>query len=122
MLEWAVPLRPVVGSGETVRIRPVVWCNTFMKLLTSVFLRNGRVLPAGGWFTLACVAFLAGLEIAGRFATSDLHDGLAAFMLIGAGLLVAVRHRREPLPWIVRLAAVGRRLVTSASERLGRQR
>ncbi len=86
-----------------------------MKLLTSVFLRNGRVRPAGGWFTLACVAFLVGLEIAGRFATSDLHDGLAAFMLIGAGLLVAVRHRREPLPWIVRLAAVGRRLVTSTA-------
>ncbi len=86
-----------------------------MKLLTSVFRGNVRVLPAGSWFTLAVVVFLVGLEIAGRYTTSDLHDGLAAFILIGAGLLVAVRHRREPLPWVVRLAAVGRKLVKSAA-------
>lgn len=80
-----------------------------MKLLTSVFRRNVRVLPAGGWFTLAVVAFVVGLEVAGRAATSDMHDGLAAFVLVGVGLLVAVRHRREPLPWVARAAALGRR-------------
>ncbi|MBP3957649.1 hypothetical protein J8F10_20560 [Gemmata sp. G18] len=86
-----------------------------MKLLTSVFPRSGRVLPAGGWFTLAVVVFVAGLEVAGRYATSDLHDGLGAFALVGAGVLVAVRHRREPLPWVIRLAGVGRKLTGSAA-------
>ncbi len=86
-----------------------------MKLLTSVFLRDGRVLPANGWFTLAVCAFVAGLEVAGRYATSDLHDGLAAFGLIGAVTLVAVRHKREPLAWVVRLAAAGRRVAASAA-------
>ena len=82
-----------------------------MKLLTSVFPRNGRVLPAGGWFTLAVVAFVVGLEVFGRlYATTDLHDGLAAFALAAAGVAVGVRHRREPLPWVDRLAALGRRL------------
>ena len=98
-----------------VRARPVVWCNTSMKLLTSVFHGNLRVPPAGGWFTLAVVAFVVGLEVAGRYATSDLHDGLAAFALIGAVLLVSVRHRREPIPWVVRIVAIGRRLVASAA-------
>ena len=77
-----------------------------MKLLTSVFPRNGRVLPAGGWFTLAVCAVLVTLEVAGRYATTDIHDGLAACALIAAGCAVAVRHRREPLPWINRLAAL----------------
>lgn len=86
-----------------------------MKLLTSVFLNNGRVLPAGTWFTLAVCAFLVGLEVGGRFATSDLHDGIAALALVGVGLLVAIRHRREPLPWIVKLAALGRTVAASAA-------
>ena len=84
-----------------------------MKLLTSVFHGNVRVLPAGGWFTLAVAAFLLGLEVAGRYAASDLHDGLAAFGLIGAVLFAAVRHRREPLPWVGRLAAFGRQVVAA---------
>src|SRR5205809_364312 len=86
-----------------------------MKLLTSVFHGNVRVLPAGGWFTLALVAFFVGLEVAGRYATSDLHDGLSAFVLVCAWLLVSMRHRREPLPWVVKLAAVGRKIVASVA-------
>src|SRR5262245_53937379 len=86
-----------------------------MKLLTSVFPRNGRVLPAGGWFTLAACVFLVGLEVFGRWATNDIHDALAAFLLIGGGCAVAVRHRREPLPLIARLVALGRRLTATVS-------
>ncbi len=80
-----------------------------MKLLTSVFPRNGRVLPSGGWFTLAVCAFLIGLEVAGRYATTDVHDALGAFVLVAVGLAVVARHRREPLSWVNRLTALGRR-------------
>jgi hypothetical protein len=80
-----------------------------MKLLTSVFPRNGRVLPAGGWFTLAVAAFLVALEVVGRSATTDVHDGLAACVLVAVGFLVGVRHRRDPLPWVTGLTALGRR-------------
>ncbi|MBY0456502.1 MAG: hypothetical protein K2V38_04135, partial [Gemmataceae bacterium] len=76
-----------------------------MKLLTSVLPRLGRVLPAGGWFTLACVGFVAALEVAGRFATTDLHDAAGAFALVGGGLVVFVKHRRAPLPWLSWLLA-----------------
>ncbi len=86
-----------------------------MKLLTSVFHGNVRVLPAGGWFTLAVCAFLVGLEVAGRYAATDIHDGLAACALVAAGCAVAVRHRREPLSWVNRLAALGRRVAGSVA-------
>ncbi|MBN9117870.1 MAG: hypothetical protein J0I06_01655 [Planctomycetes bacterium] len=81
-----------------------------MKLLTSVFPRNGRVLPAGGWFTLVVCASVVGLEVAGRHATSDIHDAVAASALVAIVCAVAVRHRREPLPWLNRLAGFGRRI------------
>jgi hypothetical protein len=80
-----------------------------MKLLTSVFPRNGRVLPGGGWFTLAVCAFVIGLEVVGRYATTDIHDAVAACALLAGACAVAVRHRREPLPWLNRLASFGRR-------------
>lgn len=81
-----------------------------MKLLTSVFPRNGRVLPSGGWFTLAVCAFLVGLEVAGRHATTDVHDALGAFALVAVALVVVARHKREPLPWVNRLTALARRV------------
>ncbi len=84
-----------------------------MKLLTSVFPRNGRVLPAGGWFTLAIFAFVVGLEVAGRYAATDIHDGVAACALIAGICAVTIRHRREPLPLVNRLAALGRRIAGS---------
>ena len=86
-----------------------------MKLLTSVFPRNGRVLPAGACFTLAMCAFVVGLEVAGRYATTDYHDALAACALVAAGMAVAVRHRRDPLAWVNRLAAFGRHAAKSAA-------
>ena len=81
-----------------------------MKLLTSVFPRSGRILPAGGWFTLGLCGFLAGLEIAGRcFATTDFHDGLLGFALVATVLAVVARHRREPLGWVNGLSNWGKR-------------
>ena len=71
-----------------------------MRLLTSVLPRGSRVLPAGCWFTLVVVGCLAGLEVAGRSTTSDVHDGVAALALLGVGAAVVLRHRREPLPWV----------------------
>jgi hypothetical protein len=82
-----------------------------MKLLSSLSPRIERVLPGGGWFTLALCAFLVGLEVAGRHATTDVHDGLAAGALIAAGVAVALRHKREPLPWVRKLGALGRAAV-----------
>jgi hypothetical protein len=87
-----------------------------MKLLTSVFPRNGRVLPTGGWFTLLVCAFVIGLEVLGRtYATCDIHDAVAASALFAAGCMIAVRHRRDPLPWLNRLAAFGRRVASAFS-------
>ncbi len=83
-----------------------------MKLLTSVFRGNVRVLPAGGWFTLAVGAFVVGLEVTGRYATTDVHDALAACALGAVVCAAVIRHRRDPLPWVNRLAALGRRVAT----------
>ena len=86
-----------------------------MKLLTSVLPARFRVLPAGGWFTLLVCGCLAGLEVLGRYTTSDVHDGLAAFLLLAVGGSIAMRHRREPLAWVRALGTGGRRLFSSAS-------
>jgi hypothetical protein len=81
-----------------------------MKLLTSVLPRGGRILPAGSWFTLAVCGFLFGLEVAGRYAVNDFHDGLLGFALVATGLAVAARHRRSPLGWVRGLGNWGRKL------------
>jgi hypothetical protein len=86
-----------------------------MKLLTSVLPRASRVLPAGCWFTLVVVGCLAGLEVAGRAATSDIHDGLAGFALLAIGASIAARHRRQPLSWVRAIVGWGRRMAGSAS-------
>src|SRR5262245_49260013 len=85
-----------------------------MKLLSSVLPRGGRLLTAGGWFTLALCGVLLGQEVFGRFyAVSDFHDALAGFGLLIAVLAIAARHRREPLGWVGRLVTWGRRLAGS---------
>ena len=72
-----------------------------MKLLTSVLPPGTRILPAGWWFTLLVFSAVAGLEVVGRLYTSnDVHDALAAFLLLGVGIAVAARHRRSPLAWV----------------------
>ena len=71
-----------------------------MKLLTSVLPRGGRLLPAGGWFTLALCGFIVGLEVVGRSAATDFHDGLLGLALVIAVLAVTARHRRAPLGWV----------------------
>jgi len=85
-----------------------------MKLLNSVLPRGGRILTAGGWFTLALCGCLAGLEILGRqYAANDFHDGLAGFALLVAVLAIAARHRREPLGWVRGLGHWVRRIASS---------
>jgi hypothetical protein len=81
-----------------------------MKLLTSVLPRARRLLPAGGWFTLALCGFFFGLEVVGRYATTDFHDGLAGFLLVGAVIAITARHRRTPLAWVRHLTNWFRRL------------
>jgi len=60
------------------------------------------------------VGGLVGLEVVGRFTQSDVHDGLAAFTLLGVTTAVVVRHRRDPIPWVGRLAAWAKRVALSA--------
>lgn len=84
-----------------------------MKLLNSVLPRGGRLLTAGGWFTLALCGYLVGLEVVGRYAGNDYHDALAGFGLLAAVLIIAARHRREPLGWVRGLGNWIRRLGSS---------
>src|SRR5262245_19100751 len=85
-----------------------------MKLLSSVLPRGGRLLTAGGWFTLALCGIIAALEYLGRYvAANDFHDGLAAFGLLVAVLAIAARHRREPLGWVRGLGNWVRRIGSS---------
>jgi hypothetical protein len=86
-----------------------------MKLLPSVSLRRLRGLPSGTGFTLAVCGCLVGLEVLGRLVASDLQDVVGVFALIGLGLTVAVRHRREPLPWVSGLAGWVKRVAGSAA-------
>ena len=87
---------PTVRNGlcESLGVRRAVCWNKFMRLLTSVLPRD-RLLLTGGWFTLALCGFFFGLEVLGRHATTDFHDGLAGFVLLGAVVAVTARHRRR---------------------------
>lgn len=82
-----------------------------MKLLNSVLPRGGRLLTDGGWFTLGVCGFVVGLEVFGRYAATDFHDGLAGLALLVGTAAVASRHRRAPLGWVTgfgnRLRRVG---------------
>ena len=85
-------------------------------LLSALILPFRRVVPTGhGLVTLTFVALLLGLELVGRLATSDLHDGLAGLVLASAIALILARHRRAPLPWlswlVVRLRRFGSRFI-----------
>ncbi len=86
-----------------------------MKLLTSVFPHASKVLPAGGGFTIGVVGAIIGLEFLGRQTTTDLHDGLAAFVLLAVGVMVGIRHRREPIPWVRTVGAWGKRVLASTA-------
>ena len=72
-----------------------------MRLSTATLPNVRRFVPSGhGLVTLTFVTLLIGLELVGRLAGSDLHDGLAGLVLASAIALVAARHRRAPLPWV----------------------
>jgi hypothetical protein len=68
-------------------------------------------------FTLIVFSTLLLLEIVGRQTTSDLHDLVLAGLLCFLGLVVAMRHRREPLPWVAALVATATRLGQSLAHR-----
>src|SRR5690349_7712251 len=82
-----------------------------MKLLPQVISVHGRALlrPAN-WFSAGLVFTLAALEVLGRQATTDLHDAVAVAALSLLAVVVALRHRTEPLTWVGWLAARGHRL------------
>lgn len=72
-----------------------------MKLLTS-FLPTSVPIRATAQvlFSALVVAAIFGLEIAGRYAESDRHDGLAALTLVCLIGLVSIWHRHRPLHWV----------------------
>src|SRR4051812_20399742 len=77
-----------------------------MRLLLSTIPSSRRLVPTGhGVVTVTFFALVGGLEVLGRSASSDLHDGLAALVLGSAVALPASRHRRTPLPWLSWLLA-----------------
>ena len=70
-----------------------------MRLLESAFPRLSRLVPPGRFFVGVFVAALVvALELVGRLALHDLHDSLAACVLIGAGALALARHKGRPWP------------------------
>jgi hypothetical protein len=62
-------------------------------------------------FSCAVIASIALLEIVGRWATSDLHDGLSALALFGIAFAVSAWHKRRPLDWYAGLSKRARRIV-----------
>src|SRR4051812_36696176 len=87
-----------------------------MKLLHRVRLLSPSARPSVQvMFTCAVVAALVGLEIAGRMATSDLHDALSALGLFVIALAISSWHRRRPLAWANWIAVRAR----SSWKRLG---
>lgn len=82
-----------------------------MKLLVSPLPAVRRLMPSpAGWYTLALIGLLLGLELIGRTATSDLHDALVALTLISAVTITFAKHRRMPLPWMTWLLEKGQKL------------
>jgi hypothetical protein len=78
-----------------------------MKLLEAEFPRLSRLLPPTRTLALLGVAALVvGLELVGRVAQSDVHDGMAASALMAAGALAYARAKRGHSP--VRAFAVRR--------------
>src|SRR6187401_60533 len=73
-----------------------------MKAIVAVLPDLRRIVPHGhGWFTLWIAAVLIGLELFGRAAaTADYHDVLAAVVFFSAASIAAIRHRKDPHPWL----------------------
>jgi hypothetical protein len=67
------------------------------------------VRPAN-WYTVCVVGVAVAVEAMGRQTSTDLHDALSAAILGLLALMIGLRHRRDPLPWVSRLVAGAARL------------
>ncbi len=81
-----------------------------MKLLDAALFRAQRLVPSAERGSAICVvALLGGLEIVGRYATTDLHDLLAGVALLLGGLFIAAWHRSDPVPWVTKVSTFANR-------------
>jgi hypothetical protein len=81
-----------------------------MKLLARAVPRWRKLVRPATWYTLSVLLVGGAVEAMGRQTSTDLHDALSAAIVGLLALMVGLRHRREPLPWVERLAAVATRL------------
>lgn len=88
-----------------------------MKTLTSTVLQIRQWASQSSWFSVTVLTSVIALEVIGRQSASDLHDLLAAGVLIMLAILVGVRHQHAPIGWVTALGGAGR----AAGRWLGRR-
>ena len=77
-----------------------------MRLIALALPRVRRLIPSGqGLVTLLLVMIVVSLELVGRHAKSDWHDLLAVLLLSSCVALVVMRHKRQPLTWVIWLTS-----------------
>lgn len=74
-----------------------------MELLSQLGTRLRHILLHGRWFTTTVLICLAGLEMFGRHAGSDLHDAIGGAVLVGILTCIGIRHRHQPILWVKKL-------------------
>src|SRR5687767_10150224 len=80
-----------------------------MNLLVRTARDLRRLVSPDAGYTVAIAGVIVALEALGRQSSTDLHDLLAVTSLAMLGVLISVRHRRSPLPWLTTLGrAIGR--------------
>jgi hypothetical protein len=90
-----------------------------MDLLTRTFRSLQRLLGPDAWFSYAVLAVLVMLEIAGRQQPgTDFHDLMSIMVLALLGVLVAFRHKQQPLAWVRVLHSWGQRVLAYAWPRI----
>src|SRR5262245_11917077 len=81
-----------------------------MKLLPRVSPHWRALLRPANWFSGGLLLTLVALEVVGRQAATDLHDAVAVAVLSLLAVVVALRHRTDPLAWVGWLADRAHRL------------